>query len=223
MIVARHSRNRHTHCVARALVVVIERCLTRTADVSRRDIPRTNRLSAGVKVRFCGVTRAKSFVIPSAARNLLAGARRSLVAEFTLSEREGLLGMTSHAVRPSCIRVRPRSISWTHEWAKMVDPSSTRSGASCCRTRIRFQPARSVDRRLQRPGRLAWYSFVRPDSRSPVAPQRRREWTVLLTPSPPYGSRLRSRSTNACVASLFFSASSCCSRSSTSRRPPFDA
>ena len=214
MIVARHSRNRHAYCVVRALVVVIERCLTRTSDVSRRDIPRTNRLSAGVKVRFCGVTRAKSFVIPSAAS-------RSLVA--SLLRMTNRLGMTCHSFRPSCIPDRPHSISWTHEWAKMVDPSSTRSGASCCRTRIRFQPARSVDRRLQRPGRLAWYSFVRPDSRSPVAAQRRREWTVLLTPWPPYGSRLRSRSTNACVASLFFSASSCCSRSSTSRRPPFDA
>src|SRR5437588_12813183 len=82
MIVARHSRNRHAHCVVRALVVVIERCLTRTSDVSRRDIPRTNRLSAGVKVRFGGVTRAKSFVIPSAARNLLAGARRSIPRRF---------------------------------------------------------------------------------------------------------------------------------------------
>ena len=216
MIVARHSCNRHTHCVVRALVVVIERCLTRTSDVSRRDIPRTNRLSAGVKVRFCGVTRAKSLSF-RAQRGICTCLPkcRSLVAS--------LLGMTSHAFRPSCIPDRPHSISWTHEWAKMVDPSSTRSGALCCRTRIRFQPARSVDRRLQRPGRLAWYSFVRPDSRSPVAAQRRREWTVLLSPSPPYGSRLRSRSTNACVASLFFSASSCCSRSSTSRRPPFDA
>jgi len=207
MIVARHSRNRHAHCVVRALVVVIERCLTRTSDVSRRDIPRTNRLSAGVKVRFCGVTRAKSFVIPSAAS-------RSLVAS--------LLGMASHAVRPSCIRVRPRSITWTHEWAKMVDPNRSLAGASCYRTLLRFRLLLSLGLPALS-GRSAWYSFVRPDSRSPVAARRRREWTVLLTPWTPYGSRLRSRSTNACVASLFFSASSCCSRSSTSRRPPFDA
>ena len=215
MIVARHSRNRHTHCVVRTLVVVIERCLTRTSDVSRRDIPRTNRLSAGVKVRFCGVTRAKSLSF-RAQRGICTclPTCRSLVAS--------LLGMTSHAVRPSCIRVRPRSISWTHEWAKMVDPNRSLAGASCYRTLLRFRLLLSLGLPALS-GRSAWYSFVRPDSRSPVAARRRREWTVLLTPWTPYGSRLRSRSTNACVASLFFSASSCCSRSSTSRRPPFDA